>query len=87
MIETAVKKPPAAEAQTHSNLIDRVQGCTRQVATLDARVRELISRVDLMEARSRVVAQASDHLTDLCNRLEKTVQLLNERQDSPDRTH
>lgn len=87
MFETVVKMPPAIEAQPHSNLLDRVQGCTRQVATLDARVRELTSRVDLMDARSRVQAQATDRLTELCNRLEKAVQLLNKRQDSEDRTN
>ncbi len=86
-MEPAVKKPLAIEAQPYSNLLDRVQGCTRQVATLDARVRELISRVDIMEARSRVQVQASGRLTELCNRLEKAVQLLNEQQDSPNRTH
>jgi hypothetical protein len=87
MIETVAKRPLAVEAQQYPNLFDRVQACTRQVATLDTRLRELISRVDLMDARSRLQAQATDHLTDLCNRLEKAVQRLNGRQDSQDRTN
>lgn len=68
-------------------LLDQVQGCTRHLATLDARVRELMSRVDIMDAGSRFQTQASDHLTELCGRLEKAVQLLNERQTSQDRTN
>jgi hypothetical protein len=68
-------------------LLDHVQGCTRQVATLDARVLELISRVDIVDSRSRVQAQATDHLTELCSRLEKAVQLLDERLDSQDGTY
>jgi hypothetical protein len=87
MIETVAKMPLAVEAQQYPNLFDRVQGCTRQVATLDARLRELISRVDLMDARSRALEQATDRLTELCSRLENAVRLLNGQQDSQDRTN
>ena len=68
-------------------LLDQVQGCVRHIATLDARVRELISRVDTMDAGSRFQTEATDRLTELCDRLEKAVQLLNERQASQDRTN
>jgi hypothetical protein len=68
-------------------LLDQVQGCTRHLATLDARVRELTSRVDIMDAGSRFQTEAADRLTEVCDRLEKAVQLLNERQTAQDRTN
>ena len=70
-----------------ATLLDHVQGGTRQVAALDARVLELISRLDIVDSRSRVQAQATDHLTELCSRLEKAVQLLDKRLDSQDYTY
>ena len=68
-------------------LFDQVQGCTRHIAMLDARVRELIGRVDIMDAGSRCQTEATDRLTEVCDRLEKTVQLLNERQAAQDRAN
>jgi hypothetical protein len=74
------------DSQTRMDLLlDQVQGCTRHITTLDARVRELMSRVDVMDAGSRLQVEATDRLTELCGRLERTVQFLNDRQAAQDR--
>jgi hypothetical protein len=85
---TGMVSSASKDLQTRTDLLlDQVQGCTRHLATLDARVRELITRMDIMDAGSRYQTQAADHLTELCGRLEKAVQVLSERQAAQDRTN